>query len=78
MPVYCSCTCWTFGNSWKGPMKYGLPVLPSWCLSDLGIESLDFSEFWHGARNSYEVVCDKNWRNGPKIGFFEFKEKIVY
>ena len=22
----------------------------------LGIGSLDFSEFWHGARNSYEVV----------------------
>ena len=31
------------------------------CLSGcfLGIGSLDFSEFWHGARNPYEVVHDR-------------------
>ena len=58
----------------------------------LGIGSLDFSEFWHGARNPYEVLCHratyfgknifclKHWGNGPKIGqkigFFEFEEKF--
>ena len=25
----------------------------------LGIGALDFSEFWHGSRNPYEVVCDR-------------------
>ena len=47
----------------------------------LGIVTLAFSEFWHGARNPYEVVhggqrwifqkrffCPKNWKNGPKAG----------
>ena len=53
----------------------------------LGIISLGFSEFQHGAKNPYQVVCDsqifwenyfcpKNWGNGPKVGFFEFKEKF--
>ena len=41
-------------------MKYGLSLLSSCNLSGcfLGIGLLDFSEFWHGARNSYEVVHD--------------------
>ena len=26
----------------------------------LGIVTLAFSEFWHGARNPYEVVCDRD------------------
>ena len=48
---------------------------------------LDFPEFWHGARNNYEVlheVFGKTFfapeigKNGPKIGFFEFKEKFSY
>ena len=56
-------------------------VLPSVLLSRrfLGIVSLVFSEFWHGARNPYEVVCDSRifwkkvfcpqiWGNGPKMG----------
>ena len=36
------------------------PVLPFIRLSGhfLGIVSLVFSKFWHGARNPYEVVCD--------------------
>ena len=53
----------------------------------LGIRLLDFSEFWHGARNSYEVLHGSPifWKNffAPKIcelcqkiGFFEFKEKF--
>ena len=87
--VYCSCTCSTPGSSWKGPMKQGLSILLSCRLSGcfLGIGSLNFSEFQHSARNHYEVVCDscifwknffcpKNLGNGPKIGFFEFKEKF--
>ena len=67
-------------------MKYGLSVLLAFYLSFylsgcfLGIVSLFFSKFWHGARNQYEVVCDgagfsgkkkfclKNWENGPKKG----------
>ena len=55
------------------------------CLGGTGL--LDFSEFWHGARNSYQVVhkspifgnfffCPKSWGNGPKIEFFEFIEKF--
>ena len=46
---------------------------------------------WHGARNSYEVVCDragfsgkiffcskigKRAKNGPKTGFFQFIGKF--
>ena len=49
-------------------MKY------SYCLSGcfLGIGLLDFSKFWHDARNLYEVVHDTPifWKNFfvPKIG----------
>ena len=62
--------------------------LPSVCLFSLNWMELDFSEFWHGARNWYEVMHDrarvfvkknlhsKNWEDRPKIGFFEFKEKF--
>ena len=55
----------------------------------LEIRLLDFSEFWHGAVDPYEVVHDspifwkkfflpptQNWGNWPKISFFEFQEKI--
>ena len=63
MPVYCSCTCWTMGSSWKGPIKYSLSILPSFrpsvCLGIFfGSRSLDFSEFRHGARKPDEVLCD--------------------
>ena len=47
-------------------------------------------EFWHGARNPYQIVCDRGRFFGktffapkigetghrPKIWFFEFKEKF--
>ena len=56
-------------------MKQDLSILPLCCLSAcfLGIGSLGFSEFWHGARNSYHVVCDRARFFGktffaPKIG----------
>ena len=62
---------------------------PSFCLCGrfLGIASLVFSKFWHGARNPYEVVRDRGrfsgktffpkiWENGPKTGFFEFIERF--
>ena len=57
----------------------------------LGILSLVFSEFRHGARNPYEVVHDRagfsgksflpqnlgKWtKNWPKIGLFGFIERI--
>ena len=56
-------------------------LLPSVLVLDLGIGSLDFSEFWHGTRNHYEVLhsspifleklfCPHNWGNRSKIGFF--------
>ena len=45
-----------------------------------------FSEFWRGTRNPDDVhdspifwknvICPKNWGNGPKVIFFEFKEKL--
>ena len=46
----------------KGPIKWGLSVLPSVLLSlhFLGIVSIVFSEFWQGARNPYEVVYDSS------------------
>ena len=49
-------------------------------------------KFWHGARNLYEVVCDKaefsrkNFlpsklgkftKNGPKTGFFNVLKNLV-
>ena len=62
-------------------------MLLSGCLSRcfVGIGSLDFFEFGHGARNPYKVVLDragyfrktvfvpKIRGNGPKIGLFEFQ-----
>ena len=61
MPIYCRCTCQTPGISWKDPVKQGLFVYPSYHLSGcfLGIGSLDFSEFWRGSRNPYEVLHDR-------------------
>ena len=61
MPSYCSCTCYTLSSSWKDPVKEDLYVLLSYSLSAcfLTIGSLDFSEFWHGARNPCEVVHDR-------------------
>ena len=71
-------------------MKECLPILSYYHLSECFLEmvSLDFSEFWHGARNPYEVVhddlilwetffCPKYLGNGPKIGLFEFNEKFI-
>ena len=89
MLVYRSCTCCTPSSSWKGPMKEGLSILPSCFLSGgfLGIGSLGFSEFQHGTRKPYQVMCARffkktffapnNLGNGPKIGFFELKENLV-
>ena len=85
MPVYLSQICRTPGNSQKGSMKYGLSILLC-CLSRciLEIGSLDFSEFWHGARNLYEknlmekLFWPKNLGNEPKRWFFKSKEKFGY
>ena len=59
MPVYYKC--WTPSGGWRDPMKLNLSVLPSCRLSGcfVGMGSLDFFEFRHGARASYEVVCDR-------------------
>ena len=58
----------------------------------LEIVSLFVLKFWHGARNSHEVVDDIAWffrknfcppkiekltKNGPKTGFFECSELFV-
>ena len=58
MPVYHSCTFCTPGSSQKGPMKYGLPVLPAHCLLGcfLEIGALGFLEFRHDTRKPYQVV----------------------
>ena len=71
-----------------------MSVRPSVLLSRhfLGIVSLVFSEIWHGARNSYEVVRDragfsekkiffapklrKKAQYGPKTWFFQFIGKF--
>ena len=56
----------------------------------LGIVSLVFSKFWHGARNLYEILFDRagfsgkiflsrKLENGPRMGqnrLFEFIEKF--
>ena len=54
----------TPGGSWKGHIKYGLSILPSFhpyfhpsfclCWHFLGIISLS-SKFWHGARSLYNI-----------------------
>ena len=61
MLAYCSFTRWTPGGSENGPMKYGLSILLLCSLPGcfLGIESLGFPEFWHGARYPYHVVLDR-------------------
>ena len=90
MQVYCSCTCWTLGSSWKGPMKWGLSTLTScWLLGCfLGTGSVGFSGFWHGTRNLCQVVCNRAgffWKlflrqklgKWPKIGFLNLKKILV-
>ena len=75
------------GGRRKDPMKEGLFVLPFQRF--LGMVSLVFSKFWHGARNPSEVVRGnagffqkkkkgKSTKNGPKTGFFEFKENFCH
>ena len=68
-------------GSWKDIMKDGLSVFTPCHLSGYfpGIGKLDFPEFWHGARNPYEVVhdgvgvfeknlfCSENQKNGPNV-----------
>ena len=88
MPVYHSCSCYVHGSCQKDLVKQGSFILPCCHLFKyfLVIGSLDFSKFWHGAQNPYEVVpdspvlwknfCLKNLGNGPKIWLFEFKEKF--
>ena len=53
----------------------------SFCLNGffLGIGSLDFLEFWHGAKNPDEVVLDRFCRKKffcPKYGFFNLKKNL--
>ena len=72
-----------------------LSILLSLSLSGsfLGIVSLVFSKFWHGARNLHEVVhnrarflekknfCPQDWENGPRMGqnmvFFNFLKNLI-
>ena len=74
MPLYCSCTCWIPGSSRNGPVKYCLSILLSCCLSGffLGIESLGFSEFWHGSRKPYQVV----WQSQIFLEIFFLPHKL--
>ena len=89
MPVYCSCTYWTYEIG--SIRSSGLSSVHRLSRCYLGIESLGFSEFRHGARNPYQVMHNRarffgktflpqnlrKWANmRPKIGFFEFKEKF--
>ena len=70
---------WTPNGSRNGPIKKGLSVLlskfPSFGLTGhfLGIVSLIFSKFWHGARIPCDVVLDRvgfsrKFFLPPKIG----------
>ena len=85
----CQSLFWSPGVSRKARMKQGLSFLPSFRLSGLflGIVSLIFSKFWHGARVPCEVVRDRagfsakifwpqNWENGSKTRFFLIYWKI--
>ena len=51
---------WSYGTG---------PVRPSIDLTGhfLGIVSYVFSKFWHGARNPFEVVCDRAGFAGKNI-----------
>ena len=90
-----SVVCWTPSSSLNGPIKQGLSVLLSVLPSVqvfLGIVSLVYSEFWHGARNPFEVVHDRarlsgkncfasELENGPKMcqkqGFLNLLKNLV-
>ena len=66
-------------SNWKDPMKgsvKGQSILPSCHLSMCfpWIGSLDFSKFQHGARNFYEVVCDRAWFFGKTFFAPEIEE----
>ena len=77
------------GGRRKDPMKEGLSVLPF--KRFLGMVSLVFSKFWHGARNPSEVVRGnagifkkkkkKKWENRPKMdrrqGFLNSRKIFV-
>ena len=75
-------TFWTINGSWKGPIKYSLPVLQSVLCHPfvyLGfwiVSLVFFSRFWHGARNLYEVACGRAgffW----KISFPQILRKLT-
>ena len=79
-----SFTClWTPGGSRKSPIKWGLSVLLSFCLSGcfLGIVSLVFSKLLEGARNPYEFVRDSRIFQkklfSPKIGRMDILNKSM-
>ena len=69
-----------------------LSVLPSCCLCEcfLGIGSLNFTEFWHGARYLYEVThdCQSFWQKvflHQKVGkwfknrsFLNIKKNLIF
>ena len=86
-----------FSNTYFGPpaiagrvlwSRVCLSVLLSFCLSMdfLGIASSGFSRFLHGARNPYEVVCDRakfsrnlgKWaKNGQQHGFLNLLKNFL-
>ena len=81
---------WTPCDSWKGPSILSSVLLSKRFLAIV----LVFSEYWHSARNPYEVVCDwaefsqkkffcpKIWENGPKMGqkqgFLNLSKDLVF
>ena len=84
---------WPPNGRQKGPIKSHRVCLPFRLFGHFVAILLFFSKFWHGARNPYEVVCDrarfsrkknfpnnsKKWtKNGPNTGFFDFIEKFVH
>ena len=56
MPVYCSCTSWTPGSSWKGPVKCGLSICAAAC--PCGFLELDFWFFCMVVQNQEKLNVD--------------------
>ena len=63
------CTFWTSSSSWEGSYKIGSvhpSIHPSVC-PGIGIVSLVFSKFLHGARNLYDVLHGRAGFSGKKF-----------
>ena len=61
MPVYCSCTYWTFEIKIGSIRPTVLSSVRRLCKCFLRVGSLGFSEFWHVGRTAHQVLRESDF-----------------